>query len=207
MDGSVSQESKQQILQPLSVLRPKFRAVAQSLQDQDLVFIEEAFKRLFLDYDRVFSAMGVPACLWRRTGEIYKGNREFSELVGVDGYMLRDGRLCIYELMAEESAVNYWGNTAMSPLTRVKRPYSHHAFCATNPCSTQVHLLRTKRSSSLWRKVSLVVASLSRSGGINGVFRVWLLVILFNANQEDERVDGDGIWNPHLLAKVVDINF
>lgn len=69
--------------------------------------------------------MGVPACLWRRTGEIYKGNREFSELVGVDGYMLRDvslllcnpigafltieqGRLCIYELMAEESAVNYW---------------------------------------------------------------------------------------------------
>lgn len=34
--------------------------------------------------------MAVPACLWRRTGEIYKGNREFSELVGVDGYMMRD---------------------------------------------------------------------------------------------------------------------
>jgi len=108
MDRNVSQESKQQILQPLSVLRPKFRAVAQSLRDLDLVFIEEAFERLLLDYDRVFSAMGVPACLWRRTGEIYKGNREFTELVGVDGYMMRDGRLCIYELMAEESAVNYW---------------------------------------------------------------------------------------------------
>lgn len=54
------------------------------------MFIEEAFERMLLDYDRVFSAMGVPACLWRRTGEIYKGNREFSELVGVDGYMLRD---------------------------------------------------------------------------------------------------------------------
>lgn len=60
---------------------------------QDLVFIEEAFERLLLDYDRVFSAMGVPACLWRRTGEIYKGNREFSELVGVDGYMMRDVRI------------------------------------------------------------------------------------------------------------------
>ncbi|KAG2141375.1 uncharacterized protein EDB93DRAFT_1252514 [Suillus bovinus] len=108
MDRNVSRQSKQQILQPLSVLRPKFRAVAQSLRDIDLVFIEEAFERLLLDYDRVFSAMGVPACLWRRTGEIYKGNREFSELVGVDGYMMRDGRLCIYELMAEESAVNYW---------------------------------------------------------------------------------------------------
>ena len=57
---------------------------------QDLVFIEEAFERLLLDYDRVFSAMAIPACLWRRTGEIYKANREFAELVGVDGYMLRD---------------------------------------------------------------------------------------------------------------------
>lgn len=108
MDSNVSQESKQQILQPLSVLRPKFRAVAQSLRDIDLVFIEEAFERMLLDYDRVFSAMGVPACLWRRTGEIYKGNREFCELIGLDGAMMRDGRVCIYELMAEESAVNYW---------------------------------------------------------------------------------------------------
>ncbi|KAF5358803.1 hypothetical protein D9758_008588 [Tetrapyrgos nigripes] len=33
---------------------------------------------------------------------------EFSQLVGVDGYLMREGRLCIYELMAEESAVNYW---------------------------------------------------------------------------------------------------
>ncbi|OBZ77025.1 Regulator of drug sensitivity 2 [Grifola frondosa] len=97
MDRNVSLESKQKILQPLSVLRPKFRAIAQSesLTDIDLVFIEEAFERLLLDYDRA--------------------NREFAELVGVDGYMLRDGRLCIYELMAEDSAVNYWekyGNVA-----------------------------------------------------------------------------------------------
>ncbi|KAF4601635.1 hypothetical protein EYR40_004834 [Pleurotus pulmonarius] len=108
MDKNVSQESKCQILQPLGVLRPKFRAIAQSLRDIDLVFIEEAFERMLLDYDRVFAAVGVPACLWRRTGEIYKANREFAELVGIDTYMMRDGRLCIYELMIEESAVNYW---------------------------------------------------------------------------------------------------
>ncbi|KAF5358612.1 hypothetical protein D9758_007675 [Tetrapyrgos nigripes] len=108
MEGNVSQESKARVLMPLSVLRPKFRAVAQSLRPLDLVFIEEAFERLLLDYDRVFASMGVPACLWRRTGEIYKGNREFSELVGLDGYLLREGKVCIYELMAEESAVNYW---------------------------------------------------------------------------------------------------
>jgi hypothetical protein len=68
-------------------------AIAQSLTDIDLVFIEEGFDRLLLDYDRVFSAMAIPACLWRRTGEIYKGNREFAELVGVDGLMLRDVRM------------------------------------------------------------------------------------------------------------------
>ncbi|EDR01523.1 uncharacterized protein LACBIDRAFT_254611, partial [Laccaria bicolor S238N-H82] len=108
MENNVSQESKQAILQPLSILRPKFRAVAQSLRDLDLVFIEEAFERMLLDYDRVFLAMGIPACLWRRTGEIYKGNRAFTELIGLDGHLMRDGRLCIYQLMAEESAVNYW---------------------------------------------------------------------------------------------------
>ncbi|KAI0284633.1 hypothetical protein BGY98DRAFT_947848 [Russula aff. rugulosa BPL654] len=108
LDCNVSRESKQQILQPLSVLRPKFHAIAQSLRDMDLVLIEEAFERMLLDYDRFFACMGIPACLWRRTGEIYKGNREFAELVGMEGYMLRDGRLCIYELMTEESAVNYW---------------------------------------------------------------------------------------------------
>jgi hypothetical protein len=107
---------------------------------QDLVFIEEAFERLLLDYDRVFSCMGIPACLWRRTGEIYKGNREFAELVGVDGFTLRDvglrghvqstslntsskqGRLCIYELMAEESAVNYWEVRIYSLVCQI--PYS-----------------------------------------------------------------------------------
>lgn len=108
MEKNVSPESKLQILQPLSVLRPKFRSIAQSLTDIDLVFIEEAFERLLLDYDRVFSAMGIPACLWRRTGEIYKGNKEFADLIGVDVTRLRDGRLCIYELMSEGAAVNYW---------------------------------------------------------------------------------------------------
>ena len=70
------------------------------MTDIDLVFIEEGFDRLLLDYDRVFSAMAIPACLWRRTGEIYKGNREFAELVGVDGFMLRDVRASILTSLA-----------------------------------------------------------------------------------------------------------
>ncbi|KAI8646910.1 hypothetical protein BD408DRAFT_409417 [Parasitella parasitica] len=108
MDSYMSASTRQRILNVMGTFRPAFRSVAQSLTDIDLILVEEAFERLLLDYDRVFSSMGIPACLWRRTGEIYKGNKEFASLVNVPFENLREGRLCIYELMAEESAVNYW---------------------------------------------------------------------------------------------------
>jgi len=94
----MSASSRQRTLHTLSEFRPTFRvssikplsiqcadsrssqAIASGLTDLDLVFIEEAFERLLLDYDRVFSSMGIPSCLWRRTGEIYKGNKEFAAL-------------------------------------------------------------------------------------------------------------------------------
>ncbi|KWU42563.1 hypothetical protein RHOSPDRAFT_3022, partial [Rhodotorula sp. JG-1b] len=115
MADNMSANSRQRTLHTLSEFRPTFRAIASGLTDLDLVFIEEAFERLLLDYDRVFSSMGIPSCLWRRTGEIYKGNKEFAALVGVPIEDLQAGKLAIYELMAEESAVNYWekyGNIA-----------------------------------------------------------------------------------------------
>ncbi|GAA6037953.1 hypothetical protein JCM8097_009506 [Rhodosporidiobolus ruineniae] len=115
MSANMSASSRQRTLHTLSEFRPTFRAIASGLTDLDLVFIEEAFERLLLDYDRVFSSMGIPSCLWRRTGEIYKGNKEFAALVGVPFEDLQGGKLAIYELMAEESAVNYWekyGNVA-----------------------------------------------------------------------------------------------
>lgn len=111
----MSTASRQRILNVMGTFRPMFRSIAQSLTDYDLVMVEEAFERLLLEYDRVFSAMGIPACLWRRTGEIWKSNKEFARLVGVPIEKLKDGKTCIYELMNEESAVNYWekyGNIA-----------------------------------------------------------------------------------------------
>jgi hypothetical protein len=104
--------------------------------------------------------MGVPACLWRCTGEIYKGNREFTELVDVDGYMMRDvGRLFISfffrvvfastSLTAEvggtlfgplivcvrhsyDETVSDVRNTVTSHLMQAKRPSSHPVFCDTS---------------------------------------------------------------------------
>lgn len=108
MDNYMNLSSRQRILKPLSVFRPAFRAIARTLKDVDLVLVEESFERMLLDYDRVFTSMAIPACLWRRTGEIYRGNKEFASLVGVMTDDLKDGKLAIYELMSEESAVNFW---------------------------------------------------------------------------------------------------
>ncbi|KAL7665294.1 Zn(2)-C6 fungal-type domain-containing protein [[Candida] zeylanoides] len=108
MDNYMNVSSRQRILKPLSVFRPAFRAIARTLKDVDLVLVEESFERMLLDYDRVFTSMAIPACLWRRTGEIYRGNKEFASLVGVSTDDLKDGKLAIYELMSEESAVNFW---------------------------------------------------------------------------------------------------
>lgn len=70
--SSMSPSSRQRTLHTLSEFRPAFRvrrscgppfwdfadessqAIASGLTDLDLVFIEEAFERLLLDYDRAF---------------------------------------------------------------------------------------------------------------------------------------------------------
>lgn len=108
MDKYMNQSSKQRILKPLSTIRPAFRAIARSLKDVDLILVEEGFERMLLSYDRVFTSMSMPACLWRRTGEIYRANKEFANLVDCGVEDLIEGKLAIYELMTEESAVNFW---------------------------------------------------------------------------------------------------
>ncbi|KAJ2689850.1 Transcription factor [Coemansia spiralis] len=108
METNVSQPNIIRILEVLNTFRPTFRSIAQALDDLDLLLVEEGFERLLLDYDNVFNSFGVPACLWRRTGEIYKANREFADLVGVPLSYFHEGRICIYELMPENSTVNYW---------------------------------------------------------------------------------------------------
>ena len=54
------------------------------------------------DYARVFSSLGVPACLWRRTGEVCKLNKEFAALVDlpIERFDAKDpaNALCIYEV-------------------------------------------------------------------------------------------------------------
>lgn len=54
------------------------------------------------------TAIHTPSCIWRRTGEIQKANQEFANLLQIPASMFRNGQLCVYELMDEDSAVRYW---------------------------------------------------------------------------------------------------
>lgn len=90
LDGHIAASSKQKILRTINQFRPKFREKAEGLNDIQLVYVEMWFERQLMDYDRVFASMAVPACCWRRTGEIFRGNKEMAELIGVPVDRLRD---------------------------------------------------------------------------------------------------------------------
>jgi hypothetical protein len=90
MDSHIATLSKQKILRQLDRFRPKFREKIHKLTDMELIYVEMWFERTLLEYDRVFASMAVPACCWRRTGEIFRGNKEMAELIHVPVERLRD---------------------------------------------------------------------------------------------------------------------
>ena len=90
LDTHVAPTSKQKIIRQIDRFRPKFREKMQELSDMDLIIVEMWFEKTLIDYDRVFASMAVPACCWRRTGEIFRGNQEMAELINVPVERLRD---------------------------------------------------------------------------------------------------------------------
>lgn len=135
LDTHVAPSSKQKVLRQLDRFRPKFREKIKDLTDMDLVMVEMWFERTLMDYDRVFASMAVPACCWRRTGEIFRGNKEMAELIKVPVEDLRgvsqhfekhrgssanieQGKIALHEILTEESVVRYWeefGTIAFDP--------------------------------------------------------------------------------------------
>ncbi|KAH7257673.1 meiosis protein SPO22/ZIP4 like-domain-containing protein [Fusarium tricinctum] len=118
LDSHIAASSKQKILRTIDRFRPLFREKAHALTDMELVYVEMWFEKQLMDYDRVFASMAVPACCWRRTGEIFRGNKEMAELIGVSVAQLRDGKIALHEILTEESMVRYWeefGTIAFDP--------------------------------------------------------------------------------------------
>ncbi|KAJ9158362.1 SPO22-domain-containing protein [Coniochaeta hoffmannii] len=114
----VTPVSREKIRRQLDRFRPKFRDMVQALNDVDLVKVEMWLEETLLVYDRVFASMAVPACCWRRTGEIVRGNKEMAELIGVSVEQLRDGNVALHEILTEDSVVRYWeefGTIAFDP--------------------------------------------------------------------------------------------
>ncbi|KAL2049979.1 hypothetical protein ABVK25_009706 [Lepraria finkii] len=108
MDQNMQPTSRQRILRQLDKFRPKFRERMQSLTDMELTLVEMWFERSLMEYDRVFASMAIPACCWRRTGEIFRGNKEMAELIHVPIEKLRDGKLALHEIIVEKDLVSYW---------------------------------------------------------------------------------------------------
>ena len=93
MESHLQPASRQRILRQLDKSRPKFRERMQKLTDMQLMLVEMWFERTLMEYDRVFASMAIPACAWRRTGEIFRGNKEMAELIHVPIDKLRDVRI------------------------------------------------------------------------------------------------------------------
>ncbi|EXJ78145.1 hypothetical protein A1O3_09306 [Capronia epimyces CBS 606.96] len=108
MEKNMKQSSRHKILMQLDQFRPKFRERMQSLTDIELVLVEMWFERSLMEYDRIFASMAIPACCWRRTGEIFRANKEMAELIQVPIESLRDGKLAIHEIIVEDQLVSYW---------------------------------------------------------------------------------------------------
>lgn len=92
MERNMHSASRQKILRQLDKFRPTFRERMEKLTDMELVLVEMWFERSLMEYDRVFASMAIPACCWRRTGEIFRGNKEMAELIHVSIEKLRDVR-------------------------------------------------------------------------------------------------------------------
>jgi hypothetical protein len=90
MEKHLEPQNRQKIRRQLDKFRPKFRERIQTLTDIQLIKVEMHFEQNLMEYDRVFASMAVPACCWRRSGEIYRGNKEMAELINVPIERLRD---------------------------------------------------------------------------------------------------------------------
>jgi hypothetical protein len=108
LDTHVTPTSKTKILRQIERFRPKFRERIQHLTTLDLLRVEFWFEQSLMECDRLFASMAIPACCWRRTGEIFRGNKEMAELINVPVESLQGGKIALHQILTEDSNVRYW---------------------------------------------------------------------------------------------------
>ncbi|KAK3109226.1 Transcriptional regulator of nonfermentable carbon utilization, partial [Teratosphaeriaceae sp. CCFEE 6253] len=70
------------IAKALANIRPSFISCNQSLNHDDLIFMEKCFQRTLCEYEDFVNHYGTPTVICRRTGEIAAVSKEFSLVTG-----------------------------------------------------------------------------------------------------------------------------
>ncbi|KAL8697997.1 MAG: hypothetical protein Q9224_002057 [Gallowayella concinna] len=70
------------IAKALASIRPSFISCTNTLNRDDLIFMEKCFQRTLMEYEEFINAYGTPTLVCRRTGEIAAVGTEFTYLTG-----------------------------------------------------------------------------------------------------------------------------
>lgn len=94
------------IVRALAIYRPSLIALQMPLSEEDEIFVERAFQRTILEFEKLISFSGTPTVVWRRTCEIALVGAEFCMLT----QWVKEDLLgkYIYQFMDKESVINYW---------------------------------------------------------------------------------------------------
>ncbi|CAG8520161.1 6353_t:CDS:10, partial [Ambispora gerdemannii] len=98
----------EKIVRALATFRPSFIALIMNLTEEDLIVMEKCFQRTLLEFEKLISFSGTPTVVWRRTGQIALVGKEFSLLTQWSRDQLLGKAMYIYEVMDNQSAVEYW---------------------------------------------------------------------------------------------------
>lgn len=98
------------IVRALAIYRPSLIALQMPLSEEDEIFVERAFQRTMLEFERLISFSGTPTVVWRRTCEIVLVGAEFCMLTQWSKEDLLGKYM--YQFMDKDSVVHYWENFA-----------------------------------------------------------------------------------------------
>ncbi|KAF9108260.1 hypothetical protein BGX27_008413 [Mortierella sp. AM989] len=136
----MDKEEMMRICRAMAMFRPSFIALIMNLTPEDLIFMEKCFQRTILEFEKLISFSGTPTVVWRRTGEIALVGKEFSLLTQWGRDQLVGKKTYIYELMDNQSAVEYW------------EKFSTHAFENTEQTPISPLLLNMNGTIGNWVK-------------------------------------------------------
>ncbi|WFC95576.1 Transcriptional regulator of nonfermentable carbon utilization [Malassezia brasiliensis] len=107
------------IVRALAIFRPSLIALQMALSEEDEKFVERAFQRTMLEFEKLISFSGTPTVVWRRTCEICVVGAEFCMLTQWSKEDLLGKYM--YQFMDKDSVLNYW------------EQFASHAFENTTP--------------------------------------------------------------------------